>query len=64
VYGLAGLRVGYALGSEEFRLAVDRVRQPFAVNQIAQAAATEAVRHQDDVVRRVERNAAERLWVA
>jgi histidinol-phosphate aminotransferase len=63
VYGLAGLRVGYALGSEEFRQAVDRVRQPFAVNQLAQAAATEALRHQDDVVRRVERNAVERLWV-
>ena len=42
VYGLAGLRVGYALGTEEFRLAVDRVRQPFAVNQLAQVAATEA----------------------
>ena len=64
VYGLAGLRVGYALGSEEFRQAVDRVRQPFAVNHLAQAAATEALRHQDDVVRRVERNTVERLWVA
>lgn len=40
------------------------MRQPFAVNQLAQAAATEALRHQDDVVRRVERNAVERLWVA
>jgi histidinol-phosphate aminotransferase len=64
VYGLAGLRVGYALGSEEFRRAADSVRQPFAVNHLAQAAATEALRHQDDVVRRVERNAIERLWVA
>jgi histidinol-phosphate aminotransferase len=64
VYGLAGLRVGYALGSDEFRKAVDRVRQPFAVNHLAQVAATEALRHQDDVVRRVERNAIERLWVA
>jgi histidinol-phosphate aminotransferase len=64
VFGLAGLRVGYALGSEEFRVAVDRVRQPFAVNKLAQAAATEALRHQDDVARRVERNATERLWVA
>jgi histidinol-phosphate aminotransferase len=63
VYGLAGLRVGYALGSEEFRQAVDRVRQPFAVNHLAQAAATEALRHQDDVARRVERNAVERLWM-
>ena len=54
VYGLAGLRVGYALGSEEFRAAVDRVRQPFSVNKLAQAAATEALRHQDNVAERVE----------
>ena len=62
-YGLAGLRVGYALGSEDFRAAVDRVRQPFAVNRLAQAAATEALRHQDDVARRVEWNTVERLWM-
>ena len=37
-YGLAGLRVGYALGSAEFRAAVDAVRQPFSVNALAQAA--------------------------
>jgi histidinol-phosphate aminotransferase len=63
VYGLAGLRVGYALGSAEFRQAVDTVRQPFAVNHLAQVAATEALRHRDDVVRRAEWNAAERLWM-
>jgi histidinol-phosphate aminotransferase len=61
VYGLCGLRVGYALGSEEFRLAVDRVRQPFSVNALAQAAATEALNHQDEVERRVEQTAIERL---
>jgi histidinol-phosphate aminotransferase len=61
VYGLCGLRVGYALGSEEFRLAVDRVRQPFSVNAPAQAAAAEALLHQDEVERRVERTAIERL---
>ena len=63
VYGLAGLRAGFALGSEEFKAAVDRVRQPFSVNHLAQAAATEALRHQDDVARRVEWNVAERLWM-
>jgi histidinol-phosphate aminotransferase len=63
-FGLAGLRVGYALGTEEFRVAVDRVRQPFSVNKLAQAAATEALRHQDDVARRAERNAVERMWMA
>ena len=63
VYGLCGLRVGYALGSEDFRLAVDRVRQPFSVNALAQAAASEAIRHQDEVERRVERTAVERFHV-
>jgi histidinol-phosphate aminotransferase len=61
VYGLCGLRVGYALGSEEFRLAVDRVRQPFSVNALALAAATEALNHQDEVERRVEQTAIERM---
>jgi histidinol-phosphate aminotransferase len=62
-YGLAGLRVGYALGSPGFRSAVDAVRQPFSVNHIAQAAATEAIGHQDDVADRVEKNLVERLFV-
>jgi histidinol-phosphate aminotransferase len=63
VYGLCGLRCGYALGSERFRLAVDRVRQPFSVNALAQAAAAEAIRHVDEVERRVERTAVERMHV-
>jgi histidinol-phosphate aminotransferase len=63
VYGLCGLRCGYALGSEAFRLAVDRVRQPFSVNALAQAAAAEALLHEDEVARRVERTAIERLHV-
>ena len=62
VYGLCGLRVGFALcGSEDFRTAVDQVRQPFFCNAAAQAAALEALNHQDEVVRRVERNLAERI---
>jgi histidinol-phosphate aminotransferase len=63
VYGLAGLRVGYALCSPKFRAAVDAVRQPFSVNALAQAAAAEAIRHQDDVADRVERNTVERVMV-
>jgi len=63
IYGLAGLRVGFALGSAKFRAAVDAVRQPFSVNALAQAAAAEAVLHQDDVERRVERTLVERVRV-
>jgi histidinol-phosphate aminotransferase len=76
VYGLAALRVGYGLcGSPELRIAVDQVRQPFYVNAAAQAAAVEALRHQDEVERRVVQTIAARaslvdgvsalgLWVA
>ena len=62
VYGLAGLRVGYALcGAEDFRVAVDQMRQPFFLNMSAQAAGVEALRHQDDVERRVTQTIAARL---
>jgi histidinol-phosphate aminotransferase len=62
VYGLAGLRVGYALcGAEDFRVAVDQVRQPFYLNAAAQAAAVEALRHQDEVERRVTETIGNRI---
>jgi histidinol-phosphate aminotransferase len=62
VYGLAGLRVGYALcGSDDFRIAVDQMRQPFYLNVAAQAAAVEALKHQDEVERRVTQTIAARL---
>jgi histidinol-phosphate aminotransferase len=63
VYGLAGLRCGYALGSAKFRAAVDAVRQPFSVNELAQAAASEAILHGDDMAGRVERTIVERIFV-
>jgi histidinol-phosphate aminotransferase len=56
IYGLCGLRVGYALcGDARFVQAVDQVRQPFFCNAAAQAAAIEALKHQDAVAERVER---------
>jgi histidinol-phosphate aminotransferase len=63
VYGLCGMRVGYALGSEQFKQGCDRVRQPFFTNMLAQAAATEALKHQDDIATRVERTVIERVHV-
>jgi histidinol-phosphate aminotransferase len=62
VYGLAALRVGYALcAAEDFRVAVDQVRQPFYLNVAAHAGAVEALRHQDSVERRVTQTIAARL---
>jgi histidinol-phosphate aminotransferase len=63
-YGLAGMRVGYGLcGSDDLRMAVDQVRQPFYLNAPAQAAAVEALRHQDEVERRVIHTVAARIAV-
>jgi histidinol-phosphate aminotransferase len=62
VYGLCGLRVGFALcGAPELARAFDQVRQPFFCNAVAQAAAVEALAHQDAVVDRVTRTVAERI---
>jgi histidinol-phosphate aminotransferase len=64
VHGLCGLRVGFALcGSEELPRAFDQVRQPFFCNALAQAAAVEALAHQDAVIDRVTRTIAERISV-
>jgi histidinol-phosphate aminotransferase len=64
VYGLCGLRVGFALcGSDALPRAVDKVRQPFFCNAAAQAAAIEALKHQDAVADRVERSIAARIQV-
>ena len=45
-YGLAGLRIGYALSHPDVAGLLNRVRQPFNVNTVAQAAALAAL---DDV---------------
>jgi len=64
VHGLCGLRVGFALcGSDALPRALDQVRQPFFCNALAQAAAIEALAHQDAVIDRVTRTIAERISV-
>ncbi|MGH7433741.1 MAG: pyridoxal phosphate-dependent aminotransferase, partial [Candidatus Methylomirabilales bacterium] len=42
-YGLAGLRIGYGIGSTEMVELLNRVRQPFNVNALAQKAALAAL---------------------
>jgi len=42
-YGLAGLRIGYAIARPEFVSYMERVRQPFNTNILAQLAATSAL---------------------
>ncbi|MGA9780242.1 MAG: histidinol-phosphate transaminase [Limisphaerales bacterium] len=46
IYGLAGLRIGYGIGNSEFVAALEKIRQPFNINLLAQVAALAAL---DDV---------------
>lgn len=48
-YGLAGLRVGYAFAHAQVADMMNRVRQPFNVNSLAQAAAAAALRDEEFV---------------
>jgi len=43
LYGLAGLRIGYALGREDLIHCLDQVRDPFPVNRLAQVAGVAAL---------------------
>jgi len=53
-YGLAGLRVGYGLMSEDIAALLHKVRQPFNVNQMAQAGALAALEDDDYFQRTVD----------
>ncbi|HEX5631429.1 MAG TPA: histidinol-phosphate transaminase [Acidimicrobiia bacterium] len=55
-YGLAGLRIGYAITAPGSIAAFRRIQLPFTVNSLGEVAATEALRHQDRVRERVTRN--------
>lgn len=55
-YGLAGLRVGYALSHPEVAGLLNRVRQAFNVNALALAAARAALEDVDHLVRSVQTN--------
>ncbi|MDX8403229.1 MAG: histidinol-phosphate transaminase [Mariprofundaceae bacterium] len=52
-YGLAGLRIGYAIADKEIISLVNRFREPFNVNLLAQSAALAALDDQDWVMARV-----------
>ncbi len=56
VYGLAGLRIGYGISKKEIIQILEKVRQPFNTNHLAQAAALEALKDQEFVQFSVEMN--------
>lgn len=62
-YGLAGLRVGFAVAAPEVAATVRKVGIPFAVNSLAQAAAMAALDAEDELLERCRRVMSERTRV-
>jgi histidinol-phosphate aminotransferase len=62
-YGLAGLRVGYALAAQRLAAGIRAVSTPFGVNGVAQEAALAALGVEEDLSARVARIVAERQRV-
>lgn len=59
-YGLAGLRVGFAIAHEPVAAALRKTAVPFGVSQIAQEAAVASLRAEDELLGRVGSLVAER----
>ena len=55
IYGLAGLRIGYGLAAPELIAALEKIRQPFNANLLAQTAALAAL-DDDEHVRKTRQN--------
>ena len=56
IHGLAGLRLGYGLAHPEFIAALEKIRQPFNVNSLAQAAGLAALDDVDHIRKTRENN--------
>ncbi|MDO9351572.1 MAG: aminotransferase class I/II-fold pyridoxal phosphate-dependent enzyme, partial [Deltaproteobacteria bacterium] len=54
VYGLAGLRIGYALGREDMIRCLYQVRDPFPVHRLAQVAAVAALNDEEHAIRSIQ----------
>lgn len=63
-YGLAGLRVGYAVGHPDLITALDQVYVPFAVTSISQAAAIASLDAAEELLSRTDAVVGERSRVS
>ncbi|WP_055493993.1 histidinol-phosphate transaminase [Streptomyces sp. TP-A0356] len=62
-YGLAGLRVGFAIAHEPVAAALRKTAVPFGVSQLAQEAAVASLRAEDELLGRVGSLVCERIRV-
>jgi histidinol-phosphate aminotransferase len=63
-YGLAGLRIGYAVGHPDVITALDKVYVPFTVSSVAQAAAIASLDAADELLARTDAVVGERVRVS
>ena len=63
-YGLAGLRVGYAVGDRDVITALGKAYVPFSVTSISQAAAIASLDAADELLARTDAVVAERVRVS
>jgi len=62
VYALAGLRIGYSISNPEIADVLNRVRQPFNTNSLAQAAALASLSDNEHVIKSVSMNNAGKVF--
>jgi len=63
IYGLAGIRLGYAVADPDILAPLNRVKEPFAVNLLAQAAGMAALEDETFLKKSVAANQAGRLFL-
>lgn len=63
IYSLAGLRIGYGVLPEPVARAVDKIREPFNVNTVAQVAAYYSLGDEDEVERRKRENQEQKTYL-
>jgi histidinol-phosphate aminotransferase len=63
IYGLAGLRLGYGIGHPAFIAALEKIRQPFNINSLAQTAGLAALNDAAHVRKTRQNNARGRKFL-
>ncbi len=63
IYSLAGLRIGYGFMPEPLACAIDKVREPFNVNTVAQIAAYYSLDDHAEVRRRRQENQEQKVYL-
>ncbi|MCX7913008.1 MAG: histidinol-phosphate transaminase [Thermodesulfovibrionales bacterium] len=62
-YGLAGLRIGYGIAKKEIIIEMNKIREPFNTNSLAQVAATHALNDDEHVRKTIENNEAGKRYL-